>query len=115
VLSHKHGIGHIDIVEDQSIALKSHRRYESPGTTILCIAHIDLEGLTLNHNVHTLRDLFVTMEPSRTLYNRHFFTPEREFMTSAILASRMTVNGVVKLKPYKGNVVVKGRSSEEVK
>ncbi|KAH9046035.1 argininosuccinate synthase [Lactarius hengduanensis] len=102
----KHGIGRIDIVENRFIGVKSRGCYESPGATILRVAHIDLEGLTLDRNVRALRDQFVTIELGRILYNGHFFTPEREFVTSAIPASQRTVNGVVRLKLYKGNVVV---------
>jgi len=113
-LGRKHGIGRIDIVENRFIGVKSRGCYESPGATILRVAHIDIEGLTLDRNVRALRDQFVTVELSRILYNGHFFTPEREFVTSAIPASQKTVNGVVKLKLYKGNVIVEGRSSNEV-
>jgi len=109
----KHGIGRIDIVENRFIGVKSRGCYESPGATILRAAHIDLEGLTLDRNVQALRDQFITVELSRILYNGHFFTPEREFVTSAIPASQRTVNGVVRLKLYKGNVVIEGRSSDE--
>jgi argininosuccinate synthase len=112
-LGRKHGIGRIDIVENRFIGVKSRGCYESPGATILRAAHIDLEGLTLDRNVRALRDQFVTIELGRILYNGHFFTPEREFVTSAIPASQRTVNGVVRLKLYKGNVVVEGRSSDE--
>jgi len=112
-LGRKHGIGRIDIVENRFIGVKSRGCYESPGATILRVAHIDIEGLTLDRNVRALRDQFVTVELSRILYNGHFFTPEREFVTSAITASQRTVNGIVKLKLYKGNVVVEGRSSDE--
>lgn len=113
-LGRKHGIGRIDIVENRFIGVKSRGCYESPGATILRAAHIDLEGLTLDRNVRALRDQFVTVELSRILYNGHFFTPEREFVTSAIPASQRTVNGIVRLKLYKGNVVIEGRSSDEV-
>ena len=113
-LGRKHGIGRIDIVENRFIGVKSRGCYESPGATILRAAHIDLEGLTLDRNVRALRDQFITIELGRILYNGHFFTPEREFVTSAIPASQRTVNGVVRLKLYKGNVVVEGRSSDEV-
>lgn len=113
-LGRKHGIGRIDIVENRFIGVKSRGCYESPGATILRAAHIDLEGLTLDRNVRALRDQFVTIEFSRILYNGHFFTPEREFVTAAIPASQRTVNGVVKLKLYKGNVIVEGRESPEV-
>ncbi|KAJ3929952.1 MAG: argininosuccinate synthetase [Lentinula lateritia] len=91
-LGRKHGIGRIDIVENP---------------------HIDLEGLTLDRNVRALRDQFITIEFSKILYNGHFFTPEREFITAAIPASQRTVNGVVKLKLYKGNVIIEGCESSE--
>ena len=113
-LGRKHGIGRIDIVENRFIGVKSRGCYESPGATILRAAHIDLEGLTLDRNIRALRDQFVTIELGKILYNGHFFTPEREFVTSAIPASQRTVNGEVRLKLYKGNVVVEGRVSEEV-
>lgn len=112
-LGRKHGIGRIDIVENRFIGVKSRGCYESPGATILRAAHVDLEGLTLDRNVRALRDQFTTVAFSRILYNGHFFTPEREFVTSAIPTSQRTVNGVVKLKLYKGNVVIEGRHSEE--
>ncbi|KAI9453598.1 putative argininosuccinate synthase [Russula earlei] len=112
-LGRKHGIGRIDIVENRFIGVKSRGCYETPGATILRKAHIDLEGLTLDRNVRALRDQFLTVELSRILYNGHFFTPEREFVTSAIPASQRTVNGIVRLKLYKGNVVIEGRSSDE--
>jgi argininosuccinate synthase len=112
-LGRKHGIGRIDIVENRFIGVKSRGCYESPGATILRAAHVDLEGLTLDRNIRALRDQFTTIEFSRILYNGHFFTPEREFVTSSIPTSQRTVNGLVKLKLYKGNVVVEGRSSSE--
>jgi len=112
-IARKHGIGRIDIVENRFIGVKSRGCYESPGATILRVAHMDIEGLTLDRNVRALRDQFVTVQLSNILYNGHFFTPEREFVTSAIPASQRTVNGTVRLKLYKGNVVVEGRFSEE--
>lgn len=112
-LGRTHGIGRVDIVENRFIGVKSRGCYESPGATILRAAHVDLEGLTLDRNVRALRDQFVTVEFSRILYNGHFFTPEREFVTAAIPASQRTVNGVVRLKLYKGSVIVEGRSSDE--
>jgi argininosuccinate synthase len=112
-LARKHGIGRIDIVENRFIGVKSRGCYESPGATILRAAHVDLEGLTLDRNVRALRDQFITIELGRILYNGHFFTPEREFVASAIPASQRTVNGTVRLKLYKGSVVIEGRSSSE--
>ncbi|KAJ3482836.1 hypothetical protein NLI96_g6709 [Meripilus lineatus] len=112
-LARKHGIGRIDIVENRFIGVKSRGCYESPAATILRVAHMDIEGLTLDRNVRALRDQFVTIELARILYNGHWFTPEREFVVSSIPASQRTVNGVVRLKLYKGNVIVEGRSSDE--
>jgi len=112
-LGRKHGIGRIDIVENRFIGVKSRGCYESPGATILRVAHVDLEGLTLDRNVRALRDQFTTVEFSRILYNGHFFTPEREFIAASIPASQRTVNGKVKLKLYRGNVIVEGRESSE--
>lgn len=112
-LARKHGIGRIDIVENRFIGVKSRGCYESPGATILRAAHMDIEGLTLDRNVRRLRDQFVTTALSQILYNGHFFTPEREFVTASIPASQRTVNGLVRIKLYKGNVVIEGRSSDE--
>jgi argininosuccinate synthase len=112
-LARKHGIGRLDIVENRFIGVKSRGCYESPGATILRVAHMDLEGLTLDRNVRALRDQFVTVEFSRILYNGYFFSPEREFVTASIPASQRSVNGTVRLKLYKGNTIVEGRFSNE--
>lgn len=112
-LGRKHGIGRLDIVENRFVGVKSRGCYESPGGTILRAAHMDLEGLTLDRNVRALRDQFITIELSRILYNGHFFSPEREFVTAAIPASQRTVNGVVRLKLCKGGIYVEGRYSDE--
>lgn len=114
LLARKHGIGRVDIVENRHIGIKSRECYESPGATILRVAHMDIEGLTLDRNVRALRDQFVTVQLSHILYNGHFFSPEREFVTASIPASQRTVNGTVRLKLYKGNVIVQGRYSDEV-
>ncbi|KAH7105934.1 argininosuccinate synthetase [Auriculariales sp. MPI-PUGE-AT-0066] len=112
-LARKHGVGRIDIVENRFIGVKSRGCYESPGATILRVAHMDIEGLTLDRNVRSLRDSFITTQLSQILYNGHFFSPEREFVSASIPASQRTVNGTVRLKLYRGNVIVEGRSSEE--
>jgi len=112
-LARKHGIGRIDIVENRFIGVKSRGCYESPAATILRVAHMDLEGLTLDRNVRALRDQFITVQLSHILYNGYFFSPEREFVTAAIPASQRTVNGTVRLKLYKGNTIVEGRFSDE--
>lgn len=112
-LARKHGVGRIDIVENRFIGVKSRGCYESPAGTILRVAHMDLEGMTLDRNVRALRDQFVTIAFSNILYNGFFFSPEREFVTAAIPASQKTVNGVVRLAVYKGNVIVEGRDADE--
>lgn len=111
-LARKHGIGRVDIVENRFIGIKSRGCYESPGATILRKAHMDLEGLTLDRNVRSLRDGFVTTELSKILYNGYWFSPEREFVMSCLESSQQSVNGIVRLALYKGNVIVEGRSSE---
>ena len=112
-LARKQGIGRIDIVENRFIGVKSRGCYESPAATILRVAHMDLEGMTLDRNVRAIRDQFITVQLSQILYNGFFFSPEREFITAAIPASQKTVNGIVRLKCYKGNVIVEGRDSDE--
>jgi len=111
-LARKHGIGRIDIVENRFIGVKSRGCYESPGATILRKAHMDLEGLTVDRNVRSLRDGFVTQELSKILYNGYWFSPEREFVMSCLAASQKTVSGEVRLCLLKGNVIVEGRSAK---
>lgn len=112
-LARKHGVGRVDIVENRFIGVKSRGCYESPAATILRVAHMDLEGMTLDRNVRALRDQFITIELSKILYNGFYFSPEREFITAAIPASQRTVNGLVRLAIYKGNVTVEGRDADE--
>ncbi|KAF9421329.1 argininosuccinate synthetase [Entomortierella beljakovae] len=111
-LARQNGIGRLDIVENRFIGIKSRGCYETPAGTILRVAHMDLEGLTLDRQVRNLRDQFVTPQYSNILYNGQYFSPEAEFLLSAIAASQKSVNGDVRLKLYKGNVVVEGRSSK---
>ncbi|KAE8214516.1 hypothetical protein CF319_g8798 [Tilletia indica] len=113
-LARKHGIGRVDIVENRFIGVKSRGCYESPGATILRAAHIDLEGLTLDREVRRIRDQVITTKLSEILYYGFFFSPEGDFVRSCIPGSQKTVNGEVKVKLYKGNVIIEGRSSEEL-
>ncbi|CAG8551949.1 5016_t:CDS:2 [Acaulospora morrowiae] len=114
-LARRNGIGRIDIVENRFIGIKSRGCYETPGGTILRAAHVDLEGLVLDRQVRSLRDQFITPQFSHILYNGQYFSPEREFLSASLLASQKTVNGEVKLKLYKGNVIVEGRKSDTEK
>ncbi|KAF4957675.1 hypothetical protein FGADI_2914 [Fusarium gaditjirri] len=111
-IGHDHGIGRIDIVENRWIGLKSRGCYDTPGLTIARLAHVDLEGLVLDSKVRKLRDQFVTIEWSQCLYNGMYFSPEREWLDEAIVSAQKGVNGQVRLRAYKGNVYVLGRSSE---
>jgi argininosuccinate synthase len=114
-LARKHGVGRIDIVENRFIGLKSRGCYETPGLTLLRSAHVDLEGLTLDREIRALRDSFVTVNYSKILYNGLYFSPEREFLEASIRESQKTVNGQVRLRLYKGNVIILGRSSQTEK
>ncbi|KAM0786606.1 argininosuccinate synthetase [Microbotryomycetes sp. NB124-2] len=111
-LARRHGVGRIDIVENRFIGVKSRGCYETPGATILRKAHMDLEGLTVDRNVRSLRDSFVTTSLSNILYNGFWFSPEREFVQSCLEKSQETVNGRVRLSLFCGNVTIEGRSSE---
>ncbi|KAL1893955.1 argininosuccinate synthetase [Sporothrix stenoceras] len=114
-LGKTHGIGRIDIVENRFIGLKSRGCYDAPGMTILRLAHLDLEGLVLDGKVRSLRDQFVTHNWSELLYNGMYFSPEREFVENSLLFSQRLVNGEVRLRLYKGNAYVLGRSSPDSK
>ncbi|KAI9356988.1 argininosuccinate synthase [Zopfochytrium polystomum] len=109
-LGRKHGIGRIDIVENRFIGIKSRGCYETPGGTILRAAHVDLEGLTLDREVRRLRDQY-SQRLAEIIYNGFWFSPEREFIMTSVEQSQQNVEGLVKLKLYKGNVIIEGRSS----
>lgn len=110
-LGRANGVGRIDIVEDRYINLKSRGCYEQAPLTVLRKAHVDLEGLTLDKEVRALRDQFVSPNYSRLLYNGSYFSPECEYIRSMIQPSQETVNGQVRMRLYKGNAIVLGRSS----
>lgn len=114
-LARRNGVGRIDIVENRFIGIKSRGCYETPGLTLLRDAHIDLEGLTLDREVRAIRDQFVTTTFSKLLYNGMYFTPEGEYVRTMIAPSQKTVNGTVRVRAYKGNVIILGRSSDTEK
>ena len=101
--------------QDRFIRLKSCGCYETPGLTCLRSAHVDLEGLVLDREVRALRDQFVTFNYAKVLYNGYYFSPEREFLEAAIVASQKDVNGKVRCRCYKGSFTVLGRSSDTEK
>lgn len=110
-LARANGVGRIDIVEDRYINLKSRGCYEQAPLTVLRRAHVDLEGLTLDKEVRALRDQFVSPTYTKLLYNGSYFSPECEYIRSMIQPSQETVNGTVRVRLYKGNVIILGRSS----
>jgi argininosuccinate synthase len=105
------GIGRADIVENRYVGMKSRGAYETPGGTILLKAHRAMESLTLDREVAHLKDELMPRYAS-LIYNGYWFSPERQMLQQMVDASQRTVNGVVRLKLYKGSVAVVGRKSE---
>jgi len=108
----KHGIGRIDIVENRFVGMKSRGCYETPGGTIMLKAHRAIESLTVDREVAHLKDELMPRY-AKMIYNGFWFAPERIMLQKMIDASQATVNGDVRLKLYKGNVMVVGRRSDE--
>lgn len=106
----EHGIGRIDIVENRLLGIKSRGVYETPGGTLLHIAHRDLESITLERDLQHFKDE-IALDYARMVYNGQWFHPKREAMQKMIDDTQCTVNGVVRVKLYKGNAVVVGRQS----
>ena len=105
-----HGIGRLDIVENRYVGMKSRGCYETPGGTIMLKAHRAIESLTLDREVAHLKDELMPRYAS-LIYNGYWWSPERLLLQEMIDASQATVNGVVRVKLYKGNVTVVGRQS----
>ena len=106
----KHGIGRLDIVENRYVGMKSRGCYETPGGTIMLKAHRAIESITLDREVLSLKDDLMPRY-ARMIYNGYWFSPERLLLQTLIDNSQQTVNGTVRLKLYKGTVLVVGRSS----
>jgi argininosuccinate synthase len=109
-LGRAHGIGRLDLVENRFVGMKSRGMYETPGGTILIAAHRGIESITLDRGAGHLKDELMP-KYAELIYNGFWFTPEREMLQAAIDRSQEFVTGSVKLKLYKGNVAVVGRSS----
>jgi argininosuccinate synthase len=97
----KHGIGRLDMVENRFVGIKSRGVYETPGGTILNIAHLDLEGITMDKEVKKLRD-GMSLKMAETIYNGFWFSPEMKIMMNFMKDCQKGVTGTVKLKLYKG-------------
>ena len=110
-LGGEHGIGRDDIVENRYVGMKSRGCYETPGGTLLLKAHRAMESLTLDREVTHLKDELMPRY-AKLIYNGYWWSPERRMLQAMIDASQASVNGVVRLRLYKGGVHVVGRKSE---
>ena len=110
-LGGENGIGRLDMVENRFVGMKSRGVYETPGGTILRAAHRDLETITMDREVMKLRDSLVP-QYSQLIYNGFWFSPEMDLLQKTMDESQKTVNGVVRLKLYKGNCIPVGRKSD---
>jgi len=111
-LGNKHGIGRIDIVENRFVGMKARGCYETPGGTIMLKAHRAIESITLDREAAHLKDELMPRY-AKLIYNGFWFSPEREMLQAAIDNSQENVNGTVRLKLYKGNIMVVGRTSPD--
>ena len=109
-LGGKHGIGRVDMVENRFVGMKSRGVYETPGGTILFVAHRKIESLTMDREVMHLRDSLIP-KYSALVYNGFWFSPEREAIQALVTESQKNVTGTVRLKLYKGNVIAAGVKS----
>ncbi len=109
-LGGKHGIGRVDIVENRFVGMKGRGVYETPGGAILHFAHRQMETLTMDREVMHLRDSLIP-KYSALVYNGFWFSPEREALQALVSETQRDVTGVVRLKLYKGNIIVAGRKS----
>ena len=110
IVAGKHGIGRIDIVENRFVGMKSRGIYETPGGTILIHAHRAIESITLDRGEAHLKDEIMP-KYAETIYNGLWFSSERIAMQNLIDSTQAKVNGEVKIKIYKGNVIILGRKS----
>jgi argininosuccinate synthase len=109
-LGHDNGVGRLDLVENRFVGMKSRGVYETPGGTILLAAHRGMESITLDRGAMHLKDELMPKYAS-LIYNGFWFAPEREMLQAAIDLSQAFVTGQVRVKLYKGNVTVIGRTS----
>jgi argininosuccinate synthase len=109
-LGGKHGVGRVDIVENRFVGMKGRGVYETPGGAILHFAHRQMETLTMDREVMHLRDSLIP-KYSSLVYNGFWFSPEREALQALVTETQRNISGLVRLKLYKGNIIVAGRKS----
>ena len=110
IIAGRHGIGRVDIVENRFLGMKSRGVYETPGITLLMHAHRAVESITLDREVHHLRDELVPRY-AEMIYNGLWFSPEREALQQFMDSVQERVNGEARLKLYKGSATIDGRKS----
>nr|WP_290666065.1 argininosuccinate synthase [Ardenticatena sp.] len=106
----RHGIGRVDLVENRLVGMKSRGVYETPGGTILYAAHRELESLTLDRETMHFKDM-VAIKYADLVYNGQWFTPLRAALDAFVAKTQENVTGTVRLKLYKGNIIVAGRKA----
>ena len=111
-LGGRNGIGRVDMVENRYVGMKSRGVYETPGGTILWVAHRAIESITMDREVMHFRDSLIP-KISELIYYGYWFSPEMELLKKSIDETQKDVTGTVRLKLYKGNCVVMGRKSEK--
>jgi argininosuccinate synthase len=107
----EHGIGRVDLLENRSVGMKSRGVYETPGGTILREGHMAVEQITMDREVMRIRDSLIP-EYARMVYAGYWFSPEREMLQTLIDDAQKTVNGIARIKLYKGHCRTVGRKSE---
>jgi argininosuccinate synthase len=108
----ENGIGRLDLVENRYVGMKSRGCYETPGGTIMLRAHRAIESITLDREVAHLKDSLIP-KYADMIYNGYWWSPERKMLQAMIDQSQFYVNGDVRVKLYKGNVIVVGRRSAD--
>ncbi|HEX2199540.1 MAG TPA: argininosuccinate synthase [Burkholderiales bacterium] len=111
-LGGRHGVGRLDMVENRYVGMKSRGCYQTPGGSIMLKAHRAIESITLDREVLALKDDLMPRY-ARMIYNGYWFSPERRLLQQLIDASQAPVNGTVRVKLYKGTVLVAGRASKD--
>ncbi|MDQ5849067.1 MAG: argininosuccinate synthase [Pseudomonadota bacterium] len=111
-LGGRHGVGRLDMVENRYVGMKSRGCYETPGGSIMLKAHRAIESITLDREVLALKDDLMPRY-ARLIYNGYWFSPERRLLQGLIDVSQEPVNGSVRMKLYKGTVLVTGRASKD--
>jgi len=108
----ENGVGRTDLVEDRFVGMKSRGIYETPAGTVLRVAHLDIEGMTMDREVMCIRDGLIP-KISQLMYFGFWYAPEMELLMSMVNKSQENISGKVYLKLYKGNIMVQGRESEQ--